>query len=47
MISGKRFQRKRYKNWQKKLLKIINKFMKNRGSTLILTNLVGILCLIA
>ena len=41
MISGQWFQRKRYKNW-KKFHKIAHNFIENRGSTTILTNLVGV-----
>ena len=41
MISGQWFQRKRSKIW-KNLYKIIHYIIKNRGNTLILTNLVGV-----
>ena len=44
MISGEWFQRKRSKNWQKNCTKLpIHNSMKNVVSTLILTNLVGVL----
>ena len=43
MISGQWFQRKRSKNWQKKLHKITHNSLKNMGSTPILTNLVRVL----